>query len=354
MNRALRVFAALLLHSAGTAAEWKLFLRQTAGLWQDADKWVHCTAPPCGADEMAPNYSILDQLETCRTGGVFIFKVLWPKGDNSGAEPSHNIWRQSSNPLKVGPTEGYVPIDVQRPERDFGGLTYGMSKNNHQAALCNKCDPGNWWHALGAVAGPCGAKFPGADCTDVAELWAECGSDWGWPFIAFVLGAGAVYVGAPVSLATRTRGAPRGELLAAHPHYQQWMQVHAMVHDGVAFVRGGAGRRGGRGYSSVGGSDTLDDSHGRPTGKSSSKRSSSRSSKSKDGGKAIRRNRDDDSGSDKKASAAKEASASAEQPPALAPAPAAKKVGGYRGDEWSAPKVTLSSGARETGAKVKY
>ena len=40
--------------------------------------------------------------------------------------------------------------------------------------------------------------------------------------------------------------------------------------------------------------------------------------------------------------------------PALAPEPAAAKASGYRGDEWAAPKATLSSGARETGAKVQY
>ena len=57
-------------------------------------------------------------------------------------------------------------------------------------------------------------------------------------------------------------------------------------------------------------------------------------------------------------SSAKQLSESTEEPLAAASAPEAKKGGGgsgYRGDEWSAPKAALlSSGARETGAKVQY
>lgn len=140
----------LLLQLASAASEYKLFLRQTGPTVLPAEKWNNMV----DGGESSPNYSILDQLETCRSGGVFIFKTLWPKGDIAKPEPSHNIWRQSSNPLTVGPTQGYVPIDVQRPEHDFRGLTFGMSKDNKLTLLCNQCDSGNWWHALGALAGP--------------------------------------------------------------------------------------------------------------------------------------------------------------------------------------------------------
>jgi hypothetical protein len=373
----LRWLLVILLAAVPASAEYKLFLRQTAGLWQDAEKWLHCTLPPCGADASSDNYSILDQLETCRSGGVFVFKTLWPKGDIAKAEPSHNIWRQSSNPLKVGPTEGYVPIDVQRTEHGFGGLTYGMSKGNTNTQLCNNCDSGNWWHALGSVQGPCGAKFPGADCTEVVELWVECGSDWGWSFLGALLGVGGLYVVAPIALATRTRGADRS--LSAHPHYAQWMDVKAMVHDGVAFARGGGGGKGGGGYRPIpreaagAGPDDGDDEGkeessrggGRSGGKqkrssSGSSRKSS-SSKSKSGGGDRSRDRDRKDGKKSSSSSSKDAAADADAAPAApaaaAPAaavPAKPKASGYRGDEWVPPKVVLAAGARETGAKVKY
>ena len=140
----------LLLQLASAASDYKLFLRQTNPTTLPAASWLHMS----DGGESSPNYSILDQLESCRSSGVFVFKVFWPKGDITKAEPSHNIWRQSSNPLTVGPTEGYVPIDVQRTAHGFGGLTFGLSKANKEALLCNNCDGGNWWHALGALAGP--------------------------------------------------------------------------------------------------------------------------------------------------------------------------------------------------------
>ena len=377
----LRWLLVILLAAVPASAEYKLFLRQTAGLWQDAEKWLHCTLPPCGADASSDNYSILDQLETCRSGGVFVFKTLWPKGDIAKAEPSHNIWRQSSNPLKVGPTEGYVPIDVQRTEHGFGGLTYGMSKGNTNTQLCNNCDSGNWWHALGSVQGPCGAKFPGADCTEVVELWVECGSDWGWSFLGALLGVGGLYVVAPIALATRTRGADRS--LSAHPHYAQWMDVKAMVHDGVAFARGGGGGgKGGGGYRPIpreaagAGPDDGDDEGkeesgrggGRSGGKQKRSSSGSRasrkssSSKSKSGGGDRSRDRDRKDGKKSSSSSSKDAAADADAAPAAAApaapaaaaAPAKPKASGYRGDEWAPPKVVLAAGARETGAKVKY
>jgi hypothetical protein len=47
------------------------------------------------------------------------------------------------------------------------------------------------WHALGGEAGPCGAMFPGGcECTDVAELYVDCGSAWGAAFL-LVVGTGA-------------------------------------------------------------------------------------------------------------------------------------------------------------------
>lgn len=113
--------------------------------------------------------SIIGQLQGlgCKSGGFYTFKVAWPKGMKGNPEPKHNVFRQTSDPLTVGPTEGFAAIDVQCPKYEFHGLTYGMSKGNKQSLLCNNCDGGNWWHALGSTAGPCGAQFPcGCDCCD--------------------------------------------------------------------------------------------------------------------------------------------------------------------------------------------
>ena len=165
--------------------------------------------------------------------------MLWPKGDKDHAGPQHNVWRQSSNPLKVGPTEGYVPIDVQRTEHGFGGLTFGESKENKQTLLCNNCDNGNWWHALGASPGPCGAQFPGGGgCTDVAELWCDPGSAWGLAVLGLLVVGGGSYVGGGIALGRRVGGSSAG--LQAHPHWHRWLELRGLVHDGVRFVQGSA------------------------------------------------------------------------------------------------------------------
>ena len=228
------VLVALACCFATARAEWTLMLRQTAGLWLAPDNWLRH-----GSSPTEPNYSQLDQLESCRSGGLFLFKVLWPKGDKDHAGPQHNVWRQSSNPLKVGPTEGYVPIDVQRTEHGFGGLTFGESKENKQTLLCNNCDNGNWWHALGASPGPCGAQFPGGGgCTDVAELWCDPGSAWGLAVLGLLVVGGGSYVGGGIALGRRVGGSSAG--LQAHPHWHRWLELRGLVHDGVRFAQGSA------------------------------------------------------------------------------------------------------------------
>eukprot|EP01051_Picozoa_sp_SAG22_P027224 SAG22_NODE_9004_length_615_cov_0.908915_1_plen_102_part_10 len=92
----LQLVVAAAAASAGlAAADWKLVVRQTG----PAAEGTPPTWTRKGTSEADPNYSILDSLEPCRSGGGFAFKTYYPKGDKTRPAPFHNIWFQTSNPL---------------------------------------------------------------------------------------------------------------------------------------------------------------------------------------------------------------------------------------------------------------
>jgi hypothetical protein len=227
------------------SSSWVLLLRQTnpdAGPQGEPlyEKWMRLSPNNPAADQ----YSIMGNVESCRRGGFFTFKVVWPKGDRkTPGVPKHNIWRQTSNPLAIGPTRGYRGLDVMCPDHDFGGLMYSKTKGLQQALLCNHCDNGNWWHSLGAINGPCGDEFPGGcECTPQAELWVACESRWGSTVLMVVLGGGAMYVCGGLAYARLVNRSPSGRyFLSAHPHWELWQQLYGLVRDGAAFVRGQGG-----------------------------------------------------------------------------------------------------------------
>ena len=129
----LRWLLVILLAAVPASAEYKLFLRQTAGLWQDAEKWLHCTLPPCGADASSDNYSILDRVETLVPGsGEYMLRLVYPKGGTGHPAWAtfENWWVQTSAPTKdlgvKGKPPGYRPIDVHWPGGSQGETDSGL------------------------------------------------------------------------------------------------------------------------------------------------------------------------------------------------------------------------------------
>ena len=72
--------------------DWQLIFRQTAGTYKPIDHWRSVNPE----DSSAPNFSLLDRMESFRgAGGVFKFKMQW----HGSREERPQIWTQSSNPL---------------------------------------------------------------------------------------------------------------------------------------------------------------------------------------------------------------------------------------------------------------
>ena len=64
----------------------------------------------------------------------------------------------------------------------------------------------------------------------------KCGGEAGWLFVALLAIATASYGGGGAVLGSRAAGAPRASL-QHHPHRTQWVHLHSLVQDGVAFSR---------------------------------------------------------------------------------------------------------------------
>jgi hypothetical protein len=265
----------LLLLLAATAArpasaEWKLLFRQTAGLWQDAAKWTTVSsAAPSG-----PNYSVLDTVSPAMKGADgYTLKLKYPQGADGKPMDGENVWTQTDSPTTTTGCDkscpGYTSIS-----NTWGCGFSGIQKcscSKDQALLCNTNKANDWWFALGTAKAWKGDTFPGPCHKTVkqVELWIcvnskdACvtvgeeltgGAGWGIPFLLWGGLAALSYmgVGLVVGKIRRRRGsAPpsaqgggRGGL-AAHPHYPHWMEIRALVMDGIQYARSrGRGRVG--------------------------------------------------------------------------------------------------------------
>ena len=115
--------------AAPAAAGWTLLFRQTAGLWQPADKWASVNT----AGEAGDNYSILDRVETLVPGsGEYMLRLVYPKGGTGHPAWAtfENWWVQTSAPTKdlgvKGKPPGYRPIDVHWPGGSQGETDSGL------------------------------------------------------------------------------------------------------------------------------------------------------------------------------------------------------------------------------------
>eukprot|EP01045_Picozoa_sp_COSAG04_P029800 COSAG04_NODE_4989_length_1790_cov_2.777646_2_plen_320_part_00 len=111
---------------------------------------------------------------------------------------------------------------------------------------------------IGSINPACPACGKGAS-TDTTWVGAETcldpgGSAWGTTVLLALGLGGALYVGGGAAWgSTQGRAGRGGRLgpLSAHPHSSRWLEVAGLAADGVAFARGGRGRRGGVGGGSL-------------------------------------------------------------------------------------------------------
>ena len=179
-------------------------------------------------------------------------------------------------------------------------------------------------------AGGGGGEYAFHCVDDSLKLYCASAADWGMGFLLLAAALGAAYVGGGIVLGSKQGLGGAGA--KAHPHYSRWVEVHGLVQDGVAFVRGGERqrqqshqRRGGAAPAASSSQAPLlassDNTGRRRSDKSSSKskkassRSSSRGSSPKDGKGA------------KRAKAVTEGQALPEAAAATTPAPAPSGAG---------------------------
>jgi hypothetical protein len=355
---------------------WELIARQTASDASPTSAQPSSSWATLGDSSATQNFSILDKLATKYGGGPYTLKMRWPEL-NSG-KGGENVWVQSSLPdatLGRGvKATGYREIDIEYPGCFWAGLQRCDGPAG-PAYICSLAANGNWWYPMGTSASwNAGASsFPGAcesgtngHTVHKVELWLWAEEQWGWSFLLFGALLATAYVGGGV-----WSGGGRGwdkAALQSHPHWSNWIALRGLCQDGLNFARGGGGAQphqcsasaGSSSSSSRGDPEAGGGDDGRSRRSKSSKASSSRSSdkasssKQKKAGKRSSSeraggNKGDDAQTPLLADAPPVASGSGSGSGATRPS-----SGGYRGDEWSSPKVQLQSGARETGVKVKY
>lgn len=355
---------------------WELIARQTASDASPTSAQPSSSWATLGDSSATQNFSILDKLATKYGGGPYTLKMRWPEL-NSG-KGGENVWVQSSLPdatLGRGvKATGYREIDIEYPGCFWAGLQRCDGPAG-PAYICSLAANGNWWYPMGTSASwNAGASsFPGAcesgtngHTVHKVELWLWAEEQWGWSFLLFGALLATAYVGGGV-----WSGGGRGwdkAALQSHPHWSNWIALRGLCQDGLNFARGGGAQphqrsasAGSSSSSSRGDPEAGGGDDGRSRRSKSSKASSSRSSdkasssKHKKAGKrssserAGGGNKGDDAQTPLLADAPPVASGSGSGSGATRPS-----SGGYRGDEWSSPKVQLQSGARETGVKVKY
>lgn len=100
-----------------------------------------------GTNPYAKNYSILDQLENFRSGGVFTLKINWP------GYAARNIWSQTTNPTVDQPVAGYSAIAIDSSSNFWGGLERNSAQGFTDWFMDGSVNHSNWFYAIGAYSG---------------------------------------------------------------------------------------------------------------------------------------------------------------------------------------------------------
>eukprot|EP01051_Picozoa_sp_SAG22_P009434 SAG22_NODE_788_length_7234_cov_18.112123_6_plen_348_part_00 len=345
---------------------WELLARQTASAATPTSAHPSASWGAIGGavDRTADNFSIIKQPVPLYGAGPYTLKMVWPELD--GGKGGENVWVQASAPDAVlgkgVKATGYRAVDIQYSGCGWAGLQRCDGAGQPEY-VCSLAANGNWWYPIGtsvAWDGDGFTSFSGAcngrtgQTVHKVELWLLHTDPWGWSFLAACLVLGAIYVVGGV----RSGGGRSWDkaALRSHPHWHQWVALRGLCRDGVNFARGASGRGSGSGTPASARTTGERSNHDTDTDRGGSRDSGSSKTKSKSGKSSK------SSGKQKEGKKGKRHEESApndtERPliAAVAPPAAAKSAGssGYRGDEWSPPKVQLQSGARETGVKVQY
>ena len=157
--------------------DWTLVFRQTAPFTFCADgDWAEARLLN-EHDPTAPNYSILQHLDTFRgSDGLFSFMLHYPDSDS---ESKRNIWRQSSNPVTMREqgVDDYVPVRVDYGEAHWGGLQRSDLdlKPNAGCFLDGSCEHHEWAFYAIAASQLLNDRFAGPNFTPVhcVELYVS-------------------------------------------------------------------------------------------------------------------------------------------------------------------------------------
>lgn len=96
-------------------------------------------------------------------------------------------------------------------------------------------DRGPWEYYMRCACDLPGAWTAPAAANSVGEPKVVCGSDWGWVFLISLAGLASLYVAVGIGYSHKVHGEPLG--LSALPHRGFWVDLRALVQDGIAFTK---------------------------------------------------------------------------------------------------------------------
>ena len=99
-------------------------------------------------------FSILDQLEDYRTGGLFHFKLCYPEKVSFG--DGCNEWKQTSNPALESTKTGFQPISLSFKQNSYQQNWVGLGKDvsgSTPTFIDDAPTRTNWYTAIGAYIG---------------------------------------------------------------------------------------------------------------------------------------------------------------------------------------------------------
>ena len=120
-------------------------------------------------DPEAPLYSILDQVESFRTDGVFHVKICW---EELPEDFPCNEWKQSSNFAEESIITDFEEVRITYPESGTGGIFggLGLSPVSYSCNLIDDLpDHPNWFYSIGTLTG-FGKGLPGPHPKDVSKV----------------------------------------------------------------------------------------------------------------------------------------------------------------------------------------
>ena len=199
---------------------------------------------------------------------------------------------------------------------------YVTSKNEAEdfdKACSIPCGPG---HTGESPAGKAGEKCGGPWANTTMRV--QCGLQWGTQFLLLLAVAGGAYLAGgvfgPWSTGSR-QGLAAKDMLRVHPHYLRWVEVGALVQDGVTYAKA---RRSGRPMPQRSRAEQQEERGGRGDG---GKRTDKRRKERREGGEKGERGASDGQGKRESRGSKKEKKAKGREPelaePLVSAAPAA-------------------------------